>query len=152
MKIESYLKEQGVYFVEHDHAPAYTAQEVAAQEHVSGNMMAKPVLVRADDGYVMCVVPATFQVDLDKVSRAVKARVVRLAKEEEMAQKFPDAEMGAAPPFGNIYNVRTLMDARLRNHEEICFRAGSHKRAIKMKVADYIFITRPEIEDVSAQA
>lgn len=149
MKIQELLDEKGVYYAEHEHPPAYTAQEIAAEEHVSGDMLAKPVLVRADDQYVMCVLPASFKLDMEKVAAALGADNVRLAEESEMARIFADAEVGAEPPFGSLYRLHTLVDEHLAMDEEIVFQAGTHRRAIRMKWVDYENIAKPTIADLA---
>jgi len=149
MDIGKYLSEQGVSFETHEHPPAYTAQEVAAEEHVSGNIMAKPVLVRSPDGYVLCVLPASYKLDMAKVAKAAKVKKVKLADETELAKVFPDIEVGAEPPFGNLYDLPTLVDAHLANDEEIVFQAGTHRLAIRMKYADYTSLVQPVVADLA---
>jgi len=149
MEIGKYLSDQGVPFEEHEHAPAYTAQEVAAVEHVSGKMMAKAVLIRDDAGYVMCVLPANYKLDLTKVADIRQSNQVRLADENELAEVFPDVEVGAEPPFGNLYDIPMLVDAHLADREDIVFQAGSHRRTIRMRYADYASLVQPQIENLA---
>jgi len=149
MKIQDYLKQQGVQFVAHEHPPAYTAQEVAAEEHISGNMLAKTVVVKADKDYAICVLPASYKLDMDKVAKAVKAKKVRLADETEMAGLFPDVEVGAEPPFGNLYHLPTVVDKNLTEGDEIVFQAGTHRQAIRMKYADYAALAKPKVADLA---
>jgi Ala-tRNA(Pro) deacylase len=151
MKLETYLQENRVAFKTHDHPPAYTAQEVAAEEHVSGKMMAKVVVVWADGKYAMCVVPANLKVDVQKIGKALKAKKVRLADENEMAKLFPDVEVGAEPPFGNLYALPTLVDEHLAADEEIVFQAGSHRQSVRMKYADYASLVKPSVGDLAAR-
>ena len=149
MKIGEYLSEHGVAFRAHDHSPAYTAQEVAAEEHISGYRMAKTVVVRADDGFALCVLPASYKLDLDKVAKALKARKVRLADEGEMAELFPDVEVGAEPPFGSLYNIPTYVDRHMSETHEMVFQAGSHHETIRMKYDDYVSLVKPVEADLS---
>ena len=149
MKINDYLKEKGVYFKMHEHQPAYTAQEVAAEEHISGNMMAKAVVLHVDDRYVMCVVPASYKVNMEKVAKIVGGKKIHLADETELAKLFPDVEVGAEPPFGNLYNLTTLVDEHLAQDDEIVFQAGSHRHAIRMKYADYASLAEPQVADLA---
>ncbi len=149
MKISEYLKDRGVYFSMHEHPPAYTAQEVAAEEHVSGNMLAKAVIVRAGDRFAMCVIPASFKLDMTKAAECLGAKSIRLADETELAKLFPDTEVGAEPPFGNLYHLRTLVDEHLAADEEIVFQAGSHRHAIRMKFADYASLCEPNVADLA---
>ena len=100
MKLESLLEEQGIRYEKHAHATTYTAQRLADAEHVSGYMVAKPVVVKAESGYAMCVLPAPKHLDLRRVADALHERDVQLASEAEMAELFPDCELGAEPPVG----------------------------------------------------
>jgi len=150
MQIDEYLKQQGVAFERHEHPPAYTAQEVAAEEHVSGDMLAKAVVVHADGRFALCALPASFKVDLDKLAKALKAKSVRLADEQEMAKLFPDSEVGAEAPFGNLYDLPTVVDEHLAQDDEIVFQAGTHRHTIRMKYADYASLARPTVADVAA--
>ena len=149
MKIQDYLEQQKIKFDMREHPPAYTAQEVAAEEHVSGNLLAKSVLVHRGDGYTLCVLPASYKLDLEKVAKAVSARKVRLADETELAKVFQDAEVGAEPPFGNLYDLPTLVDEHLAADEEIVFQAGDHRHSIRMKYADYSRLVRPKVADLA---
>ncbi len=145
MKINDFLKEKGAYFSIHDHPPAYTAQEVAAEEHISGYKLAKVVVVHTGDNYVMCVLPASYKLDMEKVSRALGVKSVRLADETEMARLFVDSEVGAEPPFGKLYNIKTIADNHFAQDDEIVFQSGSHRQVIRMKYADYASLAEPEI-------
>ena len=149
MKIAEFLKERAVGFEPHQHSPAYTAQEVAAEEHVSGNLLAKAVVTKGDKGFAMCVLPASFKLDMKKVSAVLKDRNLRLADETELAKLFPDTEVGAEPPFGNLYNMTTLVDKHLAADNEIVFQAGTHRDAIRMKYADYAKLVNPKVTDLA---
>ncbi len=149
MKIQEYLKQQGTAFEVHEHTPAYTAQELAAAEHVSGDMLAKPVVVNADGKYAICVLPASYKLDLDKVGAVMKASDVRLADEREMVKLFPDADVGAEPPFGNLYDLPTLVDQHIADDQEIVFQAGTHCHTIQMKYDDYAALAEPVVADIA---
>ena len=149
MKISEYLKDRGVHFSMHEHAPAYTAQEVAAEEHVSGHMTAKAVVIHTGDRYVMCVLPASYKLDMQKVAQALKADSIRMADEIEMAKLFPDSEVGAEPPFGNLYDIQTVVDEHLAGDEDIIFQSGSHRQAIRMRYTDYAALAEPNVADLA---
>jgi Ala-tRNA(Pro) deacylase len=151
-KVHALLDDHGVRYETHEHPRAVTAQRLAAAEHVSGWEVAKPVLVAVGDELAMVVVPAAVQVDLDKVSRVFGGNQVRLATEEEFAGAFPDCELGAEPPFGNLYDVPVFLDERLRARKEIVCRDGSHTEAITLTVHDYVEVVRPEIADLATDA
>ena len=149
MKVQEYLRQEHVPFQMLEHPPAYTAQEVAAEEHISGDHTAKAVVVHAESGYAMCVLPASYKLDLNKVARALKTRQVRLADESEMARLFPDTEVGAEPPFGNLYRLATLVDQHLAGENDILFPAGTHRNAIRMRYADFARLAQPQVADLA---
>lgn len=151
MNIQEYLQKQNVSFESHEHVPAFTAQEVAAEEHISGKTMAKTVLVRADDSYVLCVLPAHLMLDMEKVARQLRAEQVFLADETDLAKLFPDSEVGAEPPFGNLYDLPTLVDEHLASDEYIVFQAGSHRQSIRMAFEDYRRLVNPTIANISVE-
>jgi len=146
-KLEAYLREQKVPFQVQHHAVAYTAQEVAAAEHVPGRMLAKVVMVFADGELAMLVLPAPSRVDPGKAASALSAAEVRLAREEEFAERFPGCEVGAMPPFGNLYDLPLLVDASLAEDETIVFEAGTHTDTMSMKYADYERLARPKVAE-----
>ncbi len=152
MKIEEYLRENGVSFRHHKHNPVYTAQELAAEEHVPGRDVAKAVVVKAGDQYVMCVLPACFKLDLGKVAGILEVDQCRLADESEMAKLFPDVAVGAEPPFGHLYNMTTLVDTHFIAEDAIIFAADSHRDAIEMAYTDYAKLANPRVADVSVHA
>ncbi len=137
MDVEKVLRDAGVRFTKREHPVAYTAQEMAAEEHVSGDAVAKPVIVQADGRNVMCVLPASCKIDLGKLAKALKAKKCQLVGESEMAGLFPDVEVGAEPPFGKLYGLDTVVDKRLTERSQITFTAGTHRQSIQMDYADY---------------
>ena len=147
MDIEKYLKEAGVKYKLLKHPEAYTAQEVAAQEHVSGDMVAKSVLVNAGKKPALCVLPASCKIDLGKLSKALKVKTCRLADESELGKLFPDVEVGAEPPFGKPYGVETLVDAHMSRCRTITFTAGTHRQAIQMAYEDYAGLAEAKVLD-----
>ena len=151
MDIHEYLRQNKVEFSLHEHVPAYTAQTMAAEEHVTGHSVAKVVIVKADEGFCMCVLPAPRMLDVTKVARAVGAKSVRLADEKQIALLFPDVEVGAEPPFGNLYNLPTLVDRRLAQRTDIVFQGGSHQEAVRMKFADYERLAKPTLADIAVE-
>ena len=143
--LEGYLDTEGVAYTIDEHPPRYTAQELAQVEHVSGRLIAKAVMTLADGNPVMVVVPGVAKVDLGAVRKALGAQEIRLALEEEFGHLFPDCEIGAEPPFGNLYAVPVLVDAALARDRVIFFNAGSHRRTVTMTYADYARLVRPAV-------
>jgi len=145
MKLETLLEEQQIDFEKHTHAPAYTAQRLADVEHVSGYMVAKPVVVKGNSGFAICVLPAPKQLDLERVGEIMGDPDVRLASESEMAELFPDCELGAEPPVGSLFGMRTIMDTSLRDDDELLMQAGTHTEAIRTRRADWERLCNPII-------
>ncbi len=145
-KLRSYLKAQGVEFEVISHPPAYTAQELAAVEHIKGRFHAKVVMAFAGDQLVMLVLPATHRVDLDKLKAELGVPAVRLAKEQEFSSVFPDCEVGAMPPFGNLYGVPVYVDVSLTADPWIAFLAGSHTVTMRMAYADFERLVHPTVK------
>jgi len=146
-RLERYLQEEGVWFASMTHPVAYTAQEVAAAQHVPGKQLAKVVLVDVDGQLVMLVLPASYRVDFPKLKSVLKAKKVRLAKEEEFGGTFTDCEVGAMPPFGNLYDLPVHMDSSLAEVSEIVFKVGRHTTSMKVRFADYKKLVKPQIVD-----
>jgi Ala-tRNA(Pro) deacylase len=147
-KLEAYLHEQRVPFKRQQHSVAFTAQEVAASEHLPDDMVAKVVMVFADADMVMLVLPASHHIDLTKVAVALGAKNAWLADEHEFATVFPDCDIGAMPPFGNLYDVPVYVDRTLTKDETIVFQAGTHTDTIRMGYANYARLVNPKVVDI----
>ncbi|MBN2376076.1 MAG: YbaK/EbsC family protein [Sedimentisphaerales bacterium] len=145
MELVDFLKEKHVDFQLCAHRPAFTSQQMAAEEHTPGVNVAKPVIVQADGKYYMCVLSACCKVDLDKLRNQLDAGEVQLVSEKEMAKLFPDCELGAEPPFGNFFGMTTLMDENLGKDGYILFQSGKHDQAVRLKLTDYEKMVHPRI-------
>jgi Ala-tRNA(Pro) deacylase len=144
-RLTAYLREQQAPFTTQRHRVAYTAQDVAASEHIPGGQVAKVVLVFADGRLVMLVLPASHRIDLTRVGTALGARSVYLAGEGELEAVFPDCEVGAMPPFGNLYDLPVYVDRALADDETIVFQAGTHTQTIRMRYADFARLAAPAV-------
>ena len=144
-KLKEFLDANDVRYEVRSHRTAYTAQEVAAAEHVPGREMAKVVMVRDGAKYLMAVVPAPYHVDLDRVGKAAGRSGLQLATESEFAGLFAGCEPGAMPPFGNLYGIPVWVDEALTRDDEIVFNAGNHEQTVHMKFTDFARLVRPRI-------
>ena len=144
-KLVSYLHEQGVAFETQHHRRVYTAQEVAHQEHVPGTHVAKVVVVWVDGSLAMLVLPATHRVDLERFRTAIGAEQVRLAHEAETAVTFTDCEVGAMPPFGNLYDLSVYVDPALAEAPTIVAQAGTHTDTVSVRYADFARLVEPTV-------
>ena len=149
-RVREHLMSSGVAYSLSDHDPAFTAQELAAAEHVPGRMVAKTVILWAGGELVMAVVPATEWVDFDLAAAALDVPAVAMAREDEFADLFPDCERGAEPPFGALYEMRTYIDRTLATTGELVFHAGSHRRSMKMSTTDYMTAAKPDVVRLTA--
>ncbi len=149
MGVIEFLDKSGVKYEVTEHEPAFTAQSMAAVEHEPGKYVAKPVIVKADGKYVMCVLSACYKIDLRALKSQLKAKKVELAEEKELAEIFPDCDVGAEPPFGNLYDLTTVMDKALETDDHITFQGGTHEKAIRMSMADYQKLVAPKVLEFS---
>ncbi len=144
-KLTQELDARGVKYVTIRHSCAYTAQEVAASAHVPGRELAKTVMVDLDGQLAMVVVRAVDQVDLESVRDCAGARQAALATERQLAERIQDGEVGAMPPFGNLFGVQVFVDDTLREHQEIAFNAGTHTELVRLAYRDFEDVVRPTI-------
>jgi Ala-tRNA(Pro) deacylase len=151
-RLESYLRENGVPFRVEHHPSAYTAQEVAAAEHIPGKMLAKVVIAFASGKMVMLSLPASLRVSPAEAAAALGVQELRLAHEGEFAPVFPDCELGAMPPFGNLYGLPVYVDKALAEDETIVFNAGTHTDTISMKYADFERLAKPTVAELAHHA
>jgi len=145
MDVAKFLKREKVKFQLRHHPARYTAQEVAAAEHITGEEVAKVVIVKAGDAFAMCILPATYVLDMKRAKKALGAKSVRLATEEEIAGLFPDCEVGAMPPFGAEYQLPVYVEEHLSADEQILVPAGTHEDSVLLAWADYERLAQPKV-------
>jgi Ala-tRNA(Pro) deacylase len=148
-KLKDYLEKNQVPYEVGVHEMLYTAQEIAATLHVPGKELAKVVIVKADGKVVMLVLPASYRVDTKKLKKVLQCKKLGISKEKEFEELFPDCEVGAMPPFGNLYNLDVWVDQVLDEDEFIVFQAGSHVETLKIRYNDYARLVNPRVGDFS---
>jgi Ala-tRNA(Pro) deacylase len=146
-KIIEFLDSEGVKYVSIRHSEAYTAQEVAASAHIPGKELAKTIMVKLDGTMAMAVLPASFQVDFGRLKDVAGAHEVELASEAEFRDLFPQSEVGAMAPFGNLYGMDVYVAAPLTEDNEIAFNAGTHTELIRLAYADFERLVKPAVGD-----
>ena len=144
-KLKEFLDKNKVKYLSIVHSPAYSAMEIAEASHVPGKDLAKTVIVNIDNVMSMVVLPAPLKIDLSKLKSVVGANKAELASEHAFASKFPDCEVGAMPPFGNLYNMPVYVDDDLAKDEEIAFNSGTHSEVIKLKYKDFYKLVKPKV-------
>ncbi len=144
-KVKDFLDTRGVKYITVKHSRAYTAQEIAARAHISGRDFAKTVIVFINGEMAMVVLPATQRIHLQELRDMLGTLDVRLAEEAEFRNAFPDCELGAMPPFGNLYQIPVYVAGPLAEEDEIAFNAGTHTEAIQMFFRDFEALVHPEV-------
>ncbi len=143
--LREFLDKNNVKYITINHSQAFTAQEVAARAHVPGKILAKAIMIKLNGKIAMAVLPASYHVDLMLLKEVLGNEKIRLAFEQEFKDKFPDCEVGAMPPFGNLYNITVYADETLSKNEEIAFNSCNHKEVIKMSYKDWEKLVKPKV-------
>ena len=143
-KLREYWDNEDIKYVSIFHSRAFTAQEIAASAHVPGKELAKTVMVKLDGEMAMAVLPADHKLNFDALNEASGKSEVELASEDEFKGKFPECEIGAMPPFGNLYGMDVYVDESLSEDKQIAFNAGSLIELIKMAYEDYEKLVHPK--------
>jgi Ala-tRNA(Pro) deacylase len=144
-KLREFLDAEGIPYAAISHAVAYTAKEIAALTHISNKELAKTVIVKIDSELAMAVLPASYDVDPSLLRAATGARSVSLAKESEFKDRFPECEIGAMSPFGNLYGMAVYVDESLTKDKDIAFNAGSHNELLQVAFADFARLVNPKV-------
>lgn len=149
MSVFDFLREHHVQFRSVQHQPALSAQRVAHCLHLPGNTVAKIVVLKADEKYVLAVLPASHSVDLPRAQDALAAKNIALACEDELRTRFADCAPGTVPPFGSRYGVGTLVDESLTHAEFLVFEGGSHAEAVCVRYHDFEAVEDPLVSEFS---
>jgi Ala-tRNA(Pro) deacylase len=144
-KLKEYLDSMNVKYATINHALAYSTQQTAASAHIRGKELAKTVMIKIDGKMAMVVLPASFKVDLDLVKKTAGARTVDLATETEFKNLFPECDVGAMPPFGNLYGMDVYAEQKLAEDQDIAFNAGSHLELMKLAYKDFERLVKPKM-------
>lgn len=150
-KLREYLESHNVRYTVIEHPPKYTAQESAASAHIPGDQLAKTVMIKIDGKMAMAVLPAPNQVNFDRLKEFTNAKQVELASEDEFKDMFPDCDLGAMPPFGNLYGMDVFAEQSLSEEIEITFCAGSHTELIRLSFTDFARLVKPKVLNFSWQ-
>jgi len=150
-KLTAFLDEKGIKYVAIRHSLRFTAQEIAASAHVPGKELAKTVVFKLEDELALAVLPASYRVDFDMLKEVAGSKRIELADEEEFRDRFPDCELGAMPPFGNLFGMETFVADVLAEDDEIAFNAGSHSELIRMAYVDFERLVQPKVMHFAAR-
>lgn len=147
-RLKEFLDSNGIQYVLISHSRAYTAAAIGSITHIPGKLIAKTVMVKIDGELSMVVVPGSRHINLAALKATLGANLTLLVTETEFADRFPDCEVGAMPPFGVLYGLPVYVDETLTRDDEIAFNAGSHRELIRMSYRDYERLEHPTIVDV----
>jgi Ala-tRNA(Pro) deacylase len=150
--LEEYLDAQAVKYITLRHSAAYTAQELAAMLHIAGRELAKTVIIKVDGQVAMVVLPASHRLNFQRLRQALGDKQVELAAEWEFADLFPNCELGAMPPFGNLFGLPVYVAKPLTEDEEIVFNDGTFATALRVHYADYARLVQPIVVNVTEPA
>ncbi|MBM4065697.1 MAG: YbaK/EbsC family protein [Planctomycetes bacterium] len=144
-KLKEFLDSNSIKYVTIGHSRAFTAQETAVSAHIPVKELAKTVMVKIDGKMAMAVLPASSKVDFDLLKKATRAVTIEIANEKEFKDLFPDCEIGAMPPFGNLYGMEVFVAKSLTEDREIAFNAGSHRELVKLTYKDFEKLVKPKV-------
>ena len=144
-KLKEFLDSQAVKYLKIAHSPAYTAREVAQSLHIKGHKVAKTVIIFIEGTMAMAVMPANRSIDFDHFRKSIGEKEIKLATEGQFKDAFPDCEVGAMPPFGNLYGMEVYADEHLTEDEDIFFNACSHSELVRMSYQDFERLVKPRV-------
>jgi len=144
-ELKEFLDERRVKYHTIGHSPAYTAMEIAAATHIPGGELAKSVMVKLDGRLVMAVLPASYRVNLERLAAVTGGQTAELATEDEFRGKFPGCDVGAMPPFGNLWGMPVYVSEALARDARIAFNAGTHTEVVVMSFDDFRRLVEPKI-------
>ncbi len=148
-KLKKFLDDNNIKYVSITHSPAFTSQEIAASAHIPGKELAKTVVIKIENKIAMAVIPGSYKIDLHFLKEMLGHENIRIASEYEFVDKFPGCEIGAMPPFGNLYDMEVYAAGSLAEDEEIAFNAGTHTELIKMSYKDFERLVHPKVFEFS---
>ena len=148
-KLKDFLDRNRIKYVTLTHSPAYTAQGIAQSAHISGKEMAKTVIVKIGSDLAMVVLPANQKVDVEALRHVTGADRVSVAEERDFERAFPGCELGAMPPFGNLWDVPVFVEETLAENEQIVFNAGTHTELIRLDFRDFEALVKPTIASLT---
>lgn len=150
-RLKEFLDSHNVKYITINHSRIFTAEETAKSAHIPRREFAKTVITKIGGKIVMCVLPASRRVNLDLLKNVAESCNVALANEKEFKDLFPLCEIGAMPPFGNLYGMDVFVDETLSKGEEIAFNAGSHRELIMMAYKDFDRLVKPKVTKFSIE-
>lgn len=134
--LKEYLQDRDIEFDEIEHPYQATSMSTAHSASVAGDDLAKGILLRDAEGYVMAVLPSSHMIDLFRVRQSFD-RALDFADEDELEALFDDCDPGAVPPIGGAYGMPVMWDDSLQGHNDIYFEGGDHRTVVHISGVDF---------------
>lgn len=150
-KLKDFLDSHNIRYITTSHSRAFTAEETAVSAHIPRKELAKTVMVKIDRKMAMAILPASDKLDLDLLKKETGAKQVEIAGEKEFKGLFPDCEVGAMPPFGNLYGMDVFVAKSLTEDREIAFNAGSRRELVRLAYKDFEQLVKPRVVKISVE-
>jgi len=131
-----YLQGRGVVFTVIPHPKAETARGEARLLRLPEEIVAETVVVMTRTGPALMVIPVSRSLDMWLAAEAVGDPHVRLATDRELADRFPDYELGALPPLSMLLLVPMYVDPSIAEQDKIVFAAGRRDVSVLMATRD----------------
>jgi Ala-tRNA(Pro) deacylase len=146
MCIHDFLRTRGIWFEALLHQPASSSAKRAKNARVAGRRVAKAVLIRVQESFVLAVLPASSRIDLEQLSQVLgmPSGEIRLATSDELVTMFSDCEPGVVPPFGRLYGLPTVVDSVLSEIGDIVVSANTRHEGLWMHFRDFAAIEQPQ--------
>ena len=134
--LKRYLADQGIDYEVVTHRPTLSSSQTAQASHVSGDCLAKAVVVKDEDHFMVAVLPASHHIQLGELRRLLD-RQVGLATEEEASALFPDCELGAFPAIGPAYGLKVIVEDSLAEQPRVYLEGGDHASLLNLDAAQF---------------
>lgn len=130
--VTEHLEEHGIRFEVLPHGRAYTALDEARSLEMDPNEVLKAVVLDVEDGHALAVVPSAHRLDMDRIAEVLDEPGVKLATEDEIAEDFPEFELGAIPPVPTLLHIPMVIDPAVFEHAKVAFAAGTQRTSVRM--------------------
>ena len=141
-KIIKLLEKREIEFQKYEHESVFTSEESAKVRGTTVHQGAKALVLQADKEFILLVLPADLKADLNRFKEILKFKKLAMASKESVEAKT-GLEVGSIPPFGSLLGMKTYLDVRLSDNDEIAFNVGRHNKSVKMKYSDFVKVENP---------
>lgn len=144
-RIVSLLRENNISYKLFEHEPVFTSDEAANVRGTNPAAGAKALIFRADENFIMLVLPGNKRVDSKKFKKDFDIKDLRFASPEQVEEITNGVKIGAVHPIGSLHRLPVYVDPSLGENEKIVFNAGLHEKSIEIAYRDYIGLVKPKV-------